>query len=69
MAYAIAKRCGNAVTRNTLRRRLRVAASAAGPDLPRGYYLVRAEPAATALPAAQIADDLTRALGRAAGVR
>ncbi len=47
VGYAIGKRCGNAVTRNALRRRLREAVREAAPNVPVGTYLLRAEPAAT----------------------
>jgi ribonuclease P protein component len=46
VAYAIDKRCGNAVHRNLLRRRLRAIVSEVVSDLSPGAYLVRTEPAA-----------------------
>ena len=49
VAYALGKRLGGAVARNRLRRRLRAAVRTAAPDLPRGAYLVRAEPSAARL--------------------
>ena len=49
VAYAIDKRCGNAVHRNLLRRRLRAIVSEIATDLRPGAYLVRTEPAAQAL--------------------
>jgi ribonuclease P protein component len=67
VGYAIGKACGNAVVRNNLRRRMRVAAREAAPGLPKGLYLLRAEPAAASRPASQFSADVTRALLRAAG--
>jgi ribonuclease P protein component len=67
VGYAIGKRCGNAVIRNTLRRRMREASKMAAPSLPRGIYLLRAEPAATTHSATQLSSDVSRALRRASG--
>lgn len=67
VAYAIDKRCGNAVARNRLRRRLR-AVVAQYPGLGPGTYLVRTEPAATSLPFAELSA-LTTACLRAVEVR
>ncbi len=46
VAYAIGRQCGNAVVRNSLRRRAREVVRKEAPGLPRGAYLVRLEPAA-----------------------
>jgi ribonuclease P protein component len=56
VGYAISRRCGNAVQRNRLRRRLRavVAARARDGALAAGTYLVRTEPAAAALAFAEL---------------
>jgi ribonuclease P protein component len=66
VGYAIGKHCGNAVVRNSLRRRMRESARAMATTLPRGTYLLRVEPAAVhARPEAFVAD-VQRALQRAA---
>ena len=46
VAFAISKKCGGAVQRNLIRRRLRGAASEILVGHPTGAYLVRTEPAA-----------------------
>lgn len=46
VAYAIGRRCGNAVTRNRLRRRLRAVLSAERDQLVPGAYLVSLSPGA-----------------------
>jgi ribonuclease P protein component len=65
VGYAIGKHCGNAVVRNTLRRRMREAARACAADLPRGAYLLRVDPAAAGASSSQFTSDVTRALRRA----
>ena len=65
VGYAISRRCGGAVVRNTLRRRMREVARAEAPILPRGTYLVRLAPDAAAFPADQFRVDVARALERA----
>jgi ribonuclease P protein component len=53
VAYAIGRHCGNAVVRNSLRRRAREVVRTGAPELARGTYLVRLqEAAATEDPAA-----------------
>jgi len=71
VGYAIGKRCGSAVTRNSLRRRARAVARAEASTLPRGTFLVRFEPGAAQLAPAEPRADLANALHRAAraGVR
>lgn len=49
VAFAVSKRCGGAVVRNRIRRRLRSAATELAITFPAGAYLVRTDPeAATA---------------------
>jgi ribonuclease P protein component len=66
VGYAIGKHCGNAVVRNSLRRRMRESARAIAPTLPRGAYLLRVEPAAATLRSDAFVADVQRALQRAA---
>jgi ribonuclease P protein component len=68
VGYAIGKHCGNAVVRNTLRRRMREAARAVGETLPRGTYLLRVEPAAVRSDQAEFTADVKRAMARAGGL-
>jgi ribonuclease P protein component len=65
VGYAIGRRCGSAVVRNRLRRRARAVVREQAPSLPRGAFLVRLEPGASALTAAQFRHDLATALRRA----
>jgi ribonuclease P protein component len=65
VGYAIGRRCGSAVVRNRLRRRARAVVREQAPSLPRGAFLVRLEPGASDLTAAQFRRDLTAALQRA----
>ena len=67
VGYAIGRRCGNAVTRNTLRRRARAVAHALAPALPRGWFLVRLDPRAATLAPSSFRADVATALRRAAG--
>ena len=65
VGYAIGKHCGNAVTRNTLRRRLRVSTRAVAGQLPRGTYLLRLDATAAHRDPAQLAALAQRALTQA----
>jgi len=65
VGYAIGRHCGGAVARNSLRRRAREVARSEAPNLPRGSYLVRVEPAALALAPAEFRADVAAALQRA----
>jgi ribonuclease P protein component len=67
VGYAIGRRFGGAAERNRLRRRLRAAVQASGPDLPIGAYLVRATPAAAALGFAELCRTVHAATQAAAG--
>ncbi len=65
VGYAIGKQCGNAVVRNTLRRRARAEARAVAPQLRRGAYLLRLEPAAVTTDPAELSRCVGQALLRA----
>ncbi len=65
VGYAIGKNCGNAVTRNRLRRRMRESARAVAGTLPRGTYLLRVEPRASRSEPAELSGQVQRALQRA----
>jgi ribonuclease P protein component len=65
VGYAIGKHCGNAVTRNTLRRRLRASTSEVAAELPRGTYLLRLDATAVHRDPVQLALQAQRALAQA----
>ena len=65
VGYAIGRRCGSAVVRNRLRRRARAVVREHATSLPRGAFVVRLDPAAAGLSAADLRHDVTRALRRA----
>jgi ribonuclease P protein component len=65
VGYAIGKHCGNAVVRNTLRRRARESARSVAHDLPRGAYLLRFEPTAANTDPAELSRCVRQALLRA----
>jgi ribonuclease P protein component len=66
VGYAVGRQCGGAVVRNRLRRRMREVARQCAPDLPRGRYLLRLDPAAAAIPAAAFRAHVAAALRHAA---
>ena len=66
VGYAVGRRCGNAVVRNHLRRRLREAVRQECPDLSPGAYLVSAAPSATTLAYRQLATAVCEAMQDAA---
>jgi ribonuclease P protein component len=66
VAYAIGKHCGNAVIRNSLRRRMRESARSVADALPRGTYLLRVGPAAATCDPQEFTTHVRRALQRAA---
>lgn len=65
VGYAIGKNCGNAVLRNSLRRRLRESTRAVAAGLPRGMYLLRVDPAAARSDRAELSAQVQEALQRA----
>ncbi len=66
VAYAVGRRCGNAVHRNRLRRQLRAAARAAAPGLPAGAYLLVPDPPAAELAHQALVAAVTGAMAGAA---
>ena len=68
MAFAISKRCGGAVERNRLRRRLREAVAMLTVPVGTGLYLIRAEPEATALSYDEVVHSLGQAMSRASQI-
>ena len=66
VGYAVGRQCGGAVVRNRLRRRMRGVARLCAPDLPRGHYLLRLDPAAAGIPAAAFRAHVAEAMQRAA---
>jgi ribonuclease P protein component len=65
VGYAIGKHCGNAVIRNSLRRRMRESARSVAGSLPRGTYLLRVDPAAAQCAPHELTAHVRRALQRA----
>jgi ribonuclease P protein component len=65
VAFAVSKRCGGAVQRNQIRRRLREAASSMGESLLPGAYLIRTEPEASDLDFHQMSAHLRGAVAQA----
>ena len=66
IAFAVSKRCGGAVERNLIRRRLRAAADQMAAGIPVGAYLVRTEPEVADLSYVEVVHNLREAIGRAA---
>ncbi len=65
VGYAIGRHCGNAVVRNSLRRRARAVVHDAAATLARGSYLVRLEPSAAELDPDVFRQDVETALHKA----
>jgi ribonuclease P protein component len=65
VGYAIGKHCGNAVVRNSLRRRMRASARSIAHELPRGIYLLRLDPSAARCDSKKFVGFVQQALLRA----
>ncbi len=65
MGYAIARRLGNAVVRNRLRRRLRAIVNELAPTLPVGAYMVVSGPGGPGLRYDELKVAMSQALERA----
>jgi ribonuclease P protein component len=65
VGYAISRRCGNAVTRNRLRRRLRAITRDRATELVPGAYLLRTDPEATLLGYRELEQVVQRAMDAA----
>jgi ribonuclease P protein component len=65
VGYAIGKNCGNAVVRNSLRRRMRETARSVAVSLPRGTYLLRVDPAAVRTDPLEFTAQVRQAMERA----
>ena len=64
-AFAVSKRCGGAVDRNLIRRRLRAATELLADQMGPGAYLIRTDPEVAALSFEQVIHSLSQAIGRA----
>ncbi|MGH1564373.1 ribonuclease P protein component [Mumia sp. DW29H23] len=65
VAFVVGKQVGNAVTRNTVKRRLRALVASRLPDIPGGTDLViRALPASARTPSVELGSDVDHAIGR-----
>lgn len=68
--FIISKQVGNAVIRNTVRRRLKAVCAEAIADVPKGTdVVIRALPASATASFADLKTDVSRCLGRLAGAR
>ncbi len=67
VGYAISRHCGNAVTRNTLRRRMRASVASVAESLPKGAYLLRVDPRWAVSDPATFTASVQQALQRAGG--
>ncbi len=65
VGFAVGRRCGRAVQRNRLRRRLRAAVAEVAPELAAGAYLLATDPEAAGSPYRELREAVRGALIRA----